>query len=179
MFNKLFKSADPDSLTDNFFKEIHKDWMLITAGDSDHFNTMTASWGTMGILWNKRIAICFIRPTRFTYQFAEKSPFFTLSFFDSEYQDALSFCGCNSGRNVDKIAATGLKPVETPDGNITFMQSRLVFECRKLYADMIRNENFIDTGLVNLHYPRKDYHKFYIGEIEKCYKRISDNSLPA
>ncbi|HEX2393943.1 MAG TPA: flavin reductase [Bacteroidales bacterium] len=171
MFNKIFKAVNPDTLNDNFFKVIHRDWMLITAGTMNSFNTMTASWGATGILWNKKIAICFIRPVRYTFEFAEKSNLYTLSFFDDEHQDALNFCGSNSGRNVDKMAKTGLKPIETPEGSITFAQSRLVFECRKLYSDYIKEEFFSEKNLIGLHYPHKDFHKFYIGEITGCFQR--------
>jgi len=172
MFNKIFRPAKPDLLNDNFFKVIHKDWMLITAGTRDSFNTMTASWGTMGILWNKQIAVCFIRPTRHTFGFAEKNGYYTLSFFDDEYQDALNYCGTHSGKKVDKMAATGLKPLETPNGNITYEQSRLVFECRKVYSDSFREDNFIERNIIDINYPRKDFHKFYIGEILGCYLKV-------
>lgn len=171
MFSKIFKAVNADTLTDNFFQVIHKDWMLISAGTIDNFNTMTASWGATGILWNKKITICFIRPGRYTYEFTEKSNLYTLSFFDDEHQEALNFCGSNSGRNVDKMAKTGLKAIVTPEGSISFAQSRLVFECRKLYSDFIKEEYFCETSLINLHYPRKDFHKFYIGEIIGCYQR--------
>lgn len=40
-------------LSENFFEVIGKEWMLVTAGNKDHFNTMTASWGGIGFLWNK------------------------------------------------------------------------------------------------------------------------------
>ena len=39
-------------LSENFFEVIGKEWMLVTAGNKDHFNTMTASWGGIGFLWN-------------------------------------------------------------------------------------------------------------------------------
>jgi flavin reductase (DIM6/NTAB) family NADH-FMN oxidoreductase RutF len=172
MFDKIFKHVDPDTLNDNFFKVIHREWMLITAGTISHFNTMTASWGATGILWNKRIAICFVRPTRYTFEFAEKSSIYTLSFFNSEFQDILNYCGCHSGRKEDKIAETGLKPLEMPAGGITYSQSRMVLECRTVYSDYIKEENFIDMGMINLHYPRKDFHKLYIGEIVGCYIRL-------
>lgn len=179
MFTKIFKSVDPDTLNENFFKVIHNEWMLITAGTKSSFNTMTASWGTTGILWNKRIAVCFIRPTRYTFEFTEKNQYYTLSFFDGEYENALLYCGSHSGRNVNKVEATGLKEIETPTGNITFIQSRLVFECRKLYSDFIKEDFFHDRDLARMHYPRKDFHKFYIGEIVNCYQRILEPSVNA
>jgi flavin reductase (DIM6/NTAB) family NADH-FMN oxidoreductase RutF len=132
---------------------------------------MTASWGTTGILWNKPVAICFIRPQRYTFDFAEKNDHFTLSFLGVEYKDALNFCGTHSGRNVDKIRKTGLKPVETSNGSVTFEQARLVLECRKLYADYLKEENFLVKTLVEKNYRQKDFHKFFIGEIVACYVR--------
>jgi flavin reductase (DIM6/NTAB) family NADH-FMN oxidoreductase RutF len=172
MFNKLFRKTEPGILKENVFRLINKDWMLITAGNAEHFNTMTASWGTLGILWNKPIAICFIRPQRFTFEFTEKHPFFTLSFFDAQYKDILNYCGKYSGRNVDKITKTGLKPVLTPLGNITFEQCRLVLECEKLYSDYLKEDNFTIKTIISAHYPGKDFHKFYIGEISGCYMKI-------
>ena len=56
----------------NPFTKIGKEWMLITAGNEDNFNTMTASWGGLGVLWNKNVAFTFIRPSRYTHEFTEK-----------------------------------------------------------------------------------------------------------
>lgn len=169
MIENLFKSVKTEELNDNFFRLINDDWMLITAGKAGSFNTMTASWGTTGILWNRPIAICFIRPHRYTFQFAEENECFTLSFFDFRYRKMLDFCGSHSGRDIDKIAQTGLRPVETSLGNITFEQARLVLECRKIYADFLKPENFILQQIALRNYPQKDFHRFYIGEIVGCY----------
>jgi flavin reductase (DIM6/NTAB) family NADH-FMN oxidoreductase RutF len=165
-----FIPVDPESLNENFFKLLNRGWMLITAGVTGNFNTMTASWGSTGILWNKPIAICFIRPHRYTFQFAEQHDFFTLSFFPDKYRKILNFCGANSGRDTDKIANTGLKPVETKNGNITFEQASLVLECRKLYADFLKQDNFIGYGIIEKNYPNRDFHRFFIGEIVGCFK---------
>jgi len=166
-----FNQVDPELLNENFFNLINKGWMLVTAGVTGNFNTMTASWGTTGILWNKPIAICFIRPHRYTFQFAEQNDFFTLSFFSDQYREILNFCGANSGRDTDKIANTGLIPVETKNGSITFEQASLVLECKKLYADFLRWDNFIATGIIEKNYPNRDFHRFFIGEIVGCYKK--------
>lgn len=167
----LFKSLAPEELHENFFKLIKDDWMLVTAGNMGNFNTMTASWGTMGILWNKPIAVCFIRPHRYTFEFVEKNESFTLSFFDLKYREILDFCGTHSGRDIDKVGHTGLLPLETERGNITFEQSRLVLECRKIYADTLDPANFLLTDVAERNYPSRDYHKFYIGEILGCYRK--------
>ena len=161
-----FKETKPELLTDNPFKLIGSDWMLITAGTPEAFNTMTASWGGLGILWEKKVATCFIRPTRYTFEFAERSTYFTLSFFGEQYRKALTYCGTHSGKNTDKIREAGLTPAKD-GGFVYFEEARLVLACRKLYAQDIDPEQFLDPKIEDM-YPQKDYHRMYIGEIVKC-----------
>ena len=170
MSNDLFKNISPTLIIDNPFQLIDKEWMLITAGQLESFNTMTASWGGFGILWNKPVVFCFVRPVRYTFQFIEKSDFFTATFFDREYREALNFCGANSGRDVDKMAATNLTPLALPNGSVYFEQARLILECRKLYYSDIDPENFL-VPAINKNYPNADYHRMYIGEIVSCMQR--------
>jgi flavin reductase (DIM6/NTAB) family NADH-FMN oxidoreductase RutF len=158
---------DPCLITDNVFKLIGADWMLVTAGTLKSFNTMTASWGAMGELWNKKICISFVRPVRHTYTFMEKAEYYTLSFFDEERRDVLKFCGSQSGRDVDKIARTGITPVESERGAVYFEEARLVLECRKIYINDLDPDNFLDPKIHN-EYPQKDYHRMYIGEVVRC-----------
>jgi flavin reductase (DIM6/NTAB) family NADH-FMN oxidoreductase RutF len=166
-----FHSVSSEELSDNFIDLINNKWMLITAGDTKKFNTMTASWGSIGVLWNKPIAICFIRPTRYTYEFANRSDIFTLSFFPEQHRKILNYCGSKSGRYVDKIEATGLEPLITPNEGITFEQARLCIECRKIYVDDLKPGNFLLPEIDVKNYPKKDYHRIYIGEILNCYTK--------
>ena len=166
-----FQERSPYSLTDNFFHRIGRDWMLITAAAPDgRWNTMTASWGTVGILWNKPVAVCFVRPQRYTDEFILQSDRLTLSFFDEEMHSALAFCGRNSGRDTDKAAETGFRPLPLASGAVTFEQARLTLDCRRLYADMFKKENFLDPSIFS-HYPDDDFHHVYICEIEKVLER--------
>lgn len=164
-----FVSVNVFSLRENTFDLLDKEWMLITAGDSESFNTMTASWGGFGFLWRKPIATIYIRPQRYTYQFVEKHNTFTLSFFGNGYRDALNICGTKSGRTHNKVKEAGFTPAFTPDNSIAFQEARLIFECRKLYSDDIKPELFIDQKIDKTIYPAKDYHRFYIAEITGCY----------
>ena len=161
-----YRSVAPATLPDNFFSRIGEDWMLITAANSEgKVNTMTASWGCAGILWNKPVAICFIRPQRHTYAFTEEADTLTLSFFPKDtYRDALRFCGTKSGRDVDKFAATGLTAETTAEGTPYVGEANLVLVCRKLYADDLKEGCFVDPDMLK-HYAAKDYHRFYICEI--------------
>jgi len=161
---KDWKQISPNELTDNVFKLIGEDWMLISAGTADNFNTMTASWGGMGVLWNKPVATVYIRPTRYTDKFAQENEFFTLSFFEEKYRDSLTLCGTVSGRDEDKISIAGLHGEPLPAGGMSFSEARLVISCRKLYQDVLNPEHFLDSAIEN-NYPKKDYHHIYIGEI--------------
>ncbi|WP_300728039.1 flavin reductase family protein [uncultured Bacteroides sp.] len=162
------KELNISELRDNMFDAISKEWMLVTAGTPDKFNMMTASWGGVGVLWAKPVAFIFIRPERYTYEFIEKNDKLTLSFLGEEHKDVHKVCGLKSGRDTDKVAETGLKPYTTPDGNIAYEQARMVLECKKLYADMIDPEHFIDKSLTDRWYGegKGGFHKMYVVEIE-------------
>lgn len=165
-----YSEIDPYKLNENIFDLLDNQWMLITAGNSENFNTMTASWGGFGVLWNKSIATIYIRPQRYTFQFIEKNPTFNLSFFDERYRKALSFFGSKSGRDFNKPKETGFAPIITPNNNISFKEARLIIDCKKIYADDIKPDNFIENHLIDKIYPTRDFHRFYIGEIINCYQ---------
>lgn len=162
-----FKSIKPETIGDNVFRLIGSDWMLITAGDKKSFNTMTASWGGLGVLWNKNVSTIFVRPQRYTHEFLERAGTYTLSFFDETYRGVLNFCGAKSGREVDKVKETGLTPAQTPGGSPCFAEARLVIECRKIYFQDLNPANFLDPK-IDANYPIRDYHRMYIGEIIAC-----------
>jgi flavin reductase (DIM6/NTAB) family NADH-FMN oxidoreductase RutF len=141
--------------------------MLLTAGtlDAKKFNTMTVSWGCLGVLWNKPIAIAFVRPQRYTYQFMESSSDFTLSAFPPECHDALLLLGTKSGRDGDKVSESGLTPeASTTVASPCFAEAKLVIECRKIYRDDLEPEFFLDPTIEN-NYSSKDYHRIYLGEV--------------
>jgi flavin reductase (DIM6/NTAB) family NADH-FMN oxidoreductase RutF len=164
-----FKKINCEELTENPFKLIGGDWMIITAGAPESYNLMTASWGGLGVLWQMNVGFCFVRPTRYTYNFMEKAGRYTLSFFSEEYRGVLNYCGTTSGRDSNKVAETGLKPV-FDDGFICYEQARLVLQCRKLYYQDFTPDHFLEPKIGEL-YPQKDYHRMYVGEIVKCLQR--------
>jgi len=165
-----FRPLAPKSLRDNVFALLDDDWMLITAGSMKKWNTMTASWGGFGVLWNKPVAFTFVRPTRYTYHFTEAATRFTLSFFDPRWRKALLLCGTKSGRDTDKAVATGLEPFSPGTGLVSFRQARLILACRKLYHSDLDPHRFLDPR-IERNYPKKDYHRMYIGEVVRCLTR--------
>lgn len=77
------------------------------------------------------------------------------------------------GRDMDKVKATGLSPLFTENGSITFEQARLTFECKKLYADLIKPGNFIDKSITDRWYGESHggFHKMYVVEIVNVLSR--------
>ncbi len=163
---KTFREIKPTEIKDNPVQLIGQEWMLVTAGTPEHFNTMTASWGSIGELWFKPVCSCYIRPHRYTYEFMEKSDAFTLSFFDDKYKSQLNFCGSRSGRETDKVQECGFTPREAQNGSVFFDEARLVIECRKLYFQDMDPANFLDPDIMK-HYPEADFHRMYVGEITR------------
>ncbi len=162
-----FIQLSPDSLICNPFDKIGKEWFLITAGTPDDYNTMTASWGQMGVLWRKNVFTCYVRDSRHTYQYMEKNPIFTVSFFDASYRSALSFCGANSGRDCDKAKETGLTPVSL-DGTMTFAEAKQVIVCKTLFSAPLEKKDFLDETARSF-YDSEALHTMYIGEILGLY----------
>jgi flavin reductase (DIM6/NTAB) family NADH-FMN oxidoreductase RutF len=163
----MFHEVDPNKLPDNTFKLIGDEWMLITAGGLAHYNTMTANWGGFGILWSRKVCWCVVRPQRYTFQFMEGAPAFSLSFFTKQYKKALDVCGTKSGREIDKAAETGLTPFESSPGIVSFSQARLIIECQKIYYQDLEPQHFLDTT-IEKNYPIQDYHRTYFGEVRRC-----------
>jgi flavin reductase (DIM6/NTAB) family NADH-FMN oxidoreductase RutF len=168
-----WKEHDVKEFSGTPFQRIGEEWMLITAGSAaagkSNWNTMTASWGGMGVLWNHDVAFMFIRPSRHTFQFAASAPFFTLSFFDRSYKKALDICGAMSGRDIDKAAATGLTPIlfeaYGAGGAISFKEAAEIMVCRTLYTHDFDPAQFLDPPLIEKTYNGNDYHRMFIGEI--------------
>lgn len=161
------KIMTPFELTDNFFKALCDEWMLVTAVDNDgKVNTMTASWGGFGYMWARPVALCVIRPQRYTNEFAKKADTVTLSFLEDGNRDALKLCGTVSGRDRDKISESGLEIIKEDD-YAYFEQSRLTIVGKKIYVDRFKEECFLDKSIINEKYPNRDYHDVYVLEIEK------------
>ena len=112
-----YKEINPIDLNESTFRLIGHDWMLVTAANNSRVNTMTASWGGFGVLFNKNVAYIFVRPQRFTKEFVDGSDRFSLTFFDKSFKKELSYLGTASGKDEDKINKAGLTTlylVETP-----------------------------------------------------------------
>lgn len=154
----------------NPFTKIGKEWMLITASDGDKINAMTASWGGVGVLWGKETAFCFVRESRYTKEFIDRSDYFSLTFFDKSYKSALKYFGIVSGRKEDKISNAQMHVNYHED--IPFIdEGNFVVCCKKMSATPIRPEQFIAPDIKEQWYKDNDFHTMYIGEIVQILAR--------
>ena len=158
-----------EELNENAFKMIGKDWLLLTAKKGDKVNTMTASWGGVGSLGNKKVAYLFVRPQRYTKEFIDASDKMSISVLPNNFRDTLSYLGRVSGRDEDKIEKSGLT-LKEKDNVPYFEEARLTFICRKLYVQSLEEEGFIDKSIIDKDYQNKDYHMMYVVEIEELLK---------
>ncbi len=159
-----FKHITSTEFRDNPFKLIGKDWMLVTAGNLESYNTMTASWGGVGFLWNKSVCHVYVRHSRYTKDFIERDGYLTLSFFDEKYREALAFCGKVSGRDYDKAKECNLTPIAVGD-SVAFSDARLIISAKVLYKQDMTEDCFIDKELLSF-YKDGDMHRIYTCEIE-------------
>lgn len=161
-----WKEVKPEELEMNPFSAIGKEWMLVTAGTPEHCNTMTASWGGVGVMWGKPSVTAYIRQTRYTKEFLDQEGYFTVSFFDEHYREALNLCGTVSGRDRDKIKEAGLTPIGI-DETVAFQEANIVFVCKKQYHQFMSPEGFDVKENDEKWYADRNYHTMYIGSIEK------------
>ena len=172
----MFKTIQPEALTSNTFKTIGKDWLLVTACTKEELptgeiltgrvNTMTASWGGFGIMWNKPVATIHLRPSRYTKEIIDSTDTFSLSVLGEKYKNALNYCGKHSGRDGDKLAPCKLS-VSYMNNTPWIEQANTVLICRKLYAQELDPNCFTDELICKQNYKNNDYHTMYIAEILK------------
>ena len=165
-----FREVKPEELTMNPFTKIGKEWLLITAGNEEKCNKMTASWGAMGVMWGKNAVTVYIRPQRYTKEFVDREETFTISVLGEDYRNALNYCGTVSGKGIDKITEAGLTPYFV-DGTAGIQEADMIMVCKKMYHDTIKPECFDETENDTKWYPQKDYHTMYIAEIQKVLVR--------
>lgn len=165
----MFKEVNIRQIKESAVGLIADRWLLIAAGNQDKYNMMTGSWGALGEMWGKDIAVTVIRPQRYTYELMEQNDYFTLSILKEDVSKAAhSVCGSKSGRDVDKTAATGLTPVF--EESVYFEQADIVLVCKKIYVDDVKPECFLEHSLDEKWY-NGDYHRMYVGEIVKTLVR--------
>lgn len=171
-----FQPFSLDEIEINPFVKIGKDWGLVSAGNKENYNTMTVSWGGMGIMWGKKVCFIFVRESRHTKTLLDQGELFSVSFVDESYRDALNYCGSHSGKDEDKFEKAGLTPafkLNTPYVD----EANFVLICHKMATIPINRETIDDNTLIPRWYGDKapdhkdNFHTMYIGEIMESMAR--------
>lgn len=163
----MLKEIKTTELQDNPFDLIGNQWLLVTAEKEDGTcNTMTASWGGLGVMWGKDVAFIVIRPQRYTKEFIDSAETLSLSILPKGYMKEYAYLGRVSGRSEDKIKTADLHVLHD-DQTPYFAESRLTMICRKLFAQPYTPDAFLDQSIIGRQYPDADYHTLYICEIKK------------
>jgi flavin reductase (DIM6/NTAB) family NADH-FMN oxidoreductase RutF len=141
-------------------------WFLLTAGENrpGGYNSMTVSWGALGVIWHRPLAVVVVRPQRYTRQFIEQYDTFSLSAFDESYRETLNTLGTLSGRDSQKMRDCGLTPIALSTIACPgFAEAKLILECRKMYYDDLEPGHFL-ADFIAPNY-QGDYHRMYFGEV--------------
>lgn len=145
------------------FSQFDKKWALLSAGNKEHYNAMTISWGGLGTLWSRPVATVYVKPIRYTYQFMEENEYFAISFYPEKYRSALGLMGSKSGRDCAKAAEAGLTPKEV-SGTVTFEEAEITLLCKKIYCQDLNTEN-MPQDVIRGYYEAEEPHRMYIGEV--------------
>lgn len=169
--NGTNKRIDPLLVKDNVINEFKNNLALVTAKKKDgSFNFCTVAWGSIGELWSKNVVTIYIKPIRYTSIFLNEDQYFSVTFMPNSYQKDVLYCGSHSGRDVNKIENTSLKPIILNNA-ITFENYRRVYICRKIYQDQFKLDNILDNDIIKKYYQPEQPHNIYIGEIIEVYEQ--------
>ena len=145
---------------------------VLCSGDTTESNAMTIGWGGIGnyLGHNRPVVTVYVAPARYTYQFLERHPRFTIMLFDND--EVWQYIGRYSGRDGDKAAALGLHVAYTEHGTPYYEEAKTVIECEIMTAWHQTENDFRNAT------PKEWYdgfeagiHTVYIGEVIGAWKR--------
>lgn len=145
--------------------------ILITTKVGDKVNSMTIGWGTLGVIWERPVFVAYVRQQRYTREILDQCREFTVNVPVGDFpRRALGVCGNKSGRDMDKIAAAGLTPVEPEVIGVPGLKEfPLTLECRVLYRQEQESDQFNDEITRQFYTIETGDHICYYGEIVAAY----------
>lgn len=170
MLNKI----DITELKENVVDLFKNKAAICVSGTASNHNGLAIAWGCLGSLWKKDVAIVYVKPTRYTYEFMENNDYFSIMWFDEPlHTDVIKVFGSTSGKDVNKEELSGLSLLMIDDCPC-YEQASLIITCRKIYSNKIDEKLIKSDDVLNLNvYKDKVFHSEYIGEILGVYcKRV-------
>lgn len=154
--------------------------VLLTTKADGKVNSMTISWGALGIEWSKPIFTVYVRENRFTKQQLDSNPEFTINIPYGDFdKKILGFCGTKSGREIDKIKELSLTLEASEKISVPAIKELpFTLECKVVYKqkqdasailEEYRKACYPQDVDSSFHGANKDYHTAYYGEIVSAY----------
>ena len=165
--------------TSDIMKALNKGGALLVSEAEDCVNAMTIGWATVGIEWGVPIFAVYVREGRFTRELIDRTGEFTVAVpygekYSAQVTKALGMCGSRSGRDMDKIAKSGIHAV---DAEIVrppaIKEFPLTIECRVVFSQIQPVKEI--SSKFNKFYPADKLDEYggahiaYYGEILKSY----------
>ena len=158
--------CNPKDLEGNVFSFFDDEWVLIAAEKEGTTNAMTASWGSLGVLWSRMIATIYVHKSRYTSAFLDAADTFSITAFDKSYRPMLNdVMGSKSGRDVDKIKLSGLTLSRLNDTPV-FDEANLAIVCKKLYRHPFSRDGYTNQEVYDEYHTE---HILYVAQIEAVY----------
>ena len=175
-FNQLFTQIPPEGIHDNVFTLVGEIFPVVTVGKEDDYNAMTASGGGLVMLFRKPATMLIFPSNRYTLELIQKEQTYTLSYFPDAYKEQVMFLGSKSGRDSKKMQEVALTAIQTPSGNMSFEEARLIIECKLLQIStpVFPDDFYSQEAIDYLREPYKDageHRKYVFGEITHVWER--------
>ena len=150
---------------------------ILSAGNKESHNSCVIGWGLLGVAWSKPLFIVYVKPDRYTYQFMEKTEFFTVNFIKKSLYKKFRPYGNQSGRDINKEEVSGAQIQFMENGGITFREAEEVYVCKVMARTYFEEKN-LSPEIIDfyekaspLFKQTKEPHGVYIGEIIGHYKK--------
>ena len=175
-FNQLFNQISPEDINDNVFTLVGKIFPVVTVGNEEDYNSMTASGGGLVLLFRKPATMLLFPSNRYTLELIQKKQTYTLSYFPDEYKKQVMFLGSKSGRDSEKMKEVELTGIQTPSGNMSFQEARLIIECKliQITTPVFPDDFYSQEAIDYLSEPYKDigeHRKYVFGEITHVWEK--------
>lgn len=154
--------------------------VLLTSAANGKVNTMTISWGMLGMEWARPVFVTFVREGRFTRTLLDETGEFTIGIPGEGFdRKVLGRAGSVTGRDVDKISELGLHTVKSQVVSVpAIAEAAVTLECRVVYRQP-QDRNALPADFIDRFYPQdvpstnclgnRDVHIAYYGEVVAAY----------
>lgn len=152
---------------DKLLSKMNAGGVFLTAGKKP--NTMVIGWGSIGYYWGEPVFIAPVRVSRYTRELIDAAQEFCVSVPAESMLQALKVCGTKSGRDTDKYAEGGIRPVPCKSIATSAIEgAALTIEC-KVVGEMEMDADTVTADLDERWYGEGNYHIMYYGKIVNIY----------